>query len=89
MVKLGPPVIQGAERAEMWILHGYAIYRSLTGDYFESGFGLYKKGKDGDWKSLTMAHFNYDDRLKAGEPRKERKVTLTVSAHKPPGSEDA
>jgi hypothetical protein len=81
-VELGAPIVVGAENAEMWMLHGYAIYRSLTGDFFESGFGLYKQGKEGSWKALTIAAFNYDDRVKSGARRKDRRLLLKITAGK-------
>lgn len=83
IVRPGKPIVEGAERAEMWMLHGYVMYRSLTGEYFVSGFGLYRKIGE-PWKAVTGAAFNYDERLEKGGPRKRQRPTLTVTAHKKP-----
>lgn len=62
---LGAPIVPDAAVAKMWMLHGYVLYRSLTGDFFVNGFGLYKSGGEGPWKPLTDTRFNYDRRLEA------------------------
>lgn len=82
IVRAGTPIVEGAERADMWLLHGYVMYRALTGEIFVSGFGIYKKDK-GAWEALRGSHFNYDERLEKGGPRKRQAPTITVTAHKP------
>ena len=81
IVRPGKPIVEGAERANMWLLHGYVMYRSLTGEIFVSGFGIYKEiGKP--WQALRGDAFNYDERLEKGGPRKRQRPTLTVTARK-------
>jgi len=79
--KLEKPFVLGAERAQLRMVHGYAIYRSLTGDYFECGFGLTKLGRHDEWRALGP-EYNYDDRREPGVPRPNRKRTLTITAGK-------
>jgi len=71
--------VEGAERAQMLMVHGYAIYRSTMGKTYACGFGLYQKEDEGpEWRALTMRSFNYDDEIKRGwEPPKP--ITLTVT----------
>tara|TARA_R110002167_G_scaffold15735_1_gene62532 strand:- start:99 stop:1067 length:969 start_codon:yes stop_codon:yes gene_type:complete len=81
-VRLGKPIVPNAEAAGMMMLHGYAMYRSLTGDTFVSGFGLYRRTNE-SWKALTEAAFNYDERLKKGGPRKRERMKVTITAREP------
>lgn len=78
-VRLGKPIVPDAERAEMMMLHGYVVYRSLTGDTFVSGFGLYRNVGE-PWMALSEAAFNYDERLEKGGPRKRERMKLTITA---------
>lgn len=86
-VRRGKPIVPGAERAERMMLHGYVVYRSLSGDTFVSGFGLYRKVGE-PWKALTEAAFNYDERLEKGGPRKRERMKLTITAAKKGKSAD-
>lgn len=81
-VRLGKPIVPDAERAEMKMLHGYVVYRSLTGDTFVSGFGLCRKAGE-PWKALSEAAFNYDERLETGGPRKRARMKVTITASDP------
>ena len=78
----GKPIVEGADSAHMNLLHGYVMYRSLTGEIFISGFGIYRKD-DEPWKGLRGDTFNYDERLEKGGPRKRHRPTITATAYKP------
>lgn len=80
-VRLGKPIVPDAESAQMRMLHGYVMYRSLTGETFVSGFGLIREA-GGPWKALAGAAFNYDERLVKGGPRKRQRARLTVTPRK-------
>ena len=81
-IRLGKPVITGAERADMTMVHGYAIYRSTSGHTYACGFGLYRRGEDGQWKALNTSAYNYDEKVEPGWHPPEG-LKLTVTAAKP------
>lgn len=78
-VDIDKPIVEDAELAGRWMLHGCAIYQSLTGEFFESGFGFYRDVSDGDkWRRLST-EYNYDERREPGTPRKQRGVRVSIT----------